>query len=88
MQLFGTVGAQALQGTQPDAQVLIDPLADGLSLKPFFDLMADSNVVKVFHAARQDIEIFVKLTGKVPLNIYDTQVAASVCARDGLAGAF
>ncbi|HWA18215.1 MAG TPA: ribonuclease D [Devosia sp.] len=68
-----------LQAATPDEAVLIDPLADGLSLQPFFELLANSKIVKVFHAARQDIEIFVKLTGKVPQNIFDTQVAASVC---------
>lgn len=68
-----------LQIATEDEAVLIDPLADGLSLQPFFALLDDRNLVKVFHAARQDIEIFVKLTGKVPVNIYDTQIAASVC---------
>ncbi len=68
-----------LQAATPDEAILIDPLADGLSLQPFFELLADRKVVKVFHAARQDIEIFVKLTGVVPQNIFDTQIAASVC---------
>ncbi len=68
-----------LQAATPDEAILVDPLADGLSLAPFFELLANPNVVKVFHAARQDIEIFVKLTGKVPQNIFDTQIAASVC---------
>ena len=68
-----------LQAATLDEAVLIDPLAPGLDLAPFFELLANDKVRKVFHAARQDIEIFVKLTGKVPLNIFDTQVAASVC---------
>ena len=68
-----------LQAATPDEAVLVDPLADGLSLQPFFDLLQDAKIVKVFHAARQDIEIFVKLSGKVPQNIFDTQIAASVC---------
>jgi ribonuclease D len=68
-----------LQAATPDEAILVDPLADGLSLQPFFDLLANRKVVKVFHAARQDIEIFVKLSGVVPQNIFDTQVAASVC---------
>lgn len=68
-----------LQAATLDEAVLVDPLASGLSLDPFFELLADKRITKVFHAARQDIEIFVKLTGKVPLNIFDTQVAASVC---------
>jgi ribonuclease D len=68
-----------LQAATPDEAVLVDPLADGLSLQPFFELLQNTAIVKVFHAARQDLEIFVKLSGKVPQNIFDTQVAASVC---------
>jgi ribonuclease D len=68
-----------IQAATTDEAVLIDPLAPGLHLGPFFELLADERVTKVFHAARQDIEIFVKLTGSVPANIFDTQVAASVC---------
>jgi ribonuclease D len=68
-----------LQAATPDEAILVDPLADGLSLIPFFDLLANKKIVKVFHAARQDIEIFVKLSGLVPQNIFDTQIAASVC---------
>lgn len=68
-----------LQAATTEQAVLIDPLAPGLDLSPFFTLLANDKVTKVFHAARQDIEIFVKLTGKVPANIFDTQVAASVC---------
>ncbi|MEL6201511.1 MAG: ribonuclease D [Pseudomonadota bacterium] len=59
--------------------VLIDPLADGIDLSPLYALLADENVLKVFHAARQDIEIFFHLTGAVPKPIFDTQVAAMVC---------
>jgi len=63
-----------------DAQeAIIDPLADGLDLAPLFDLMNNPNVLKVFHAARQDIEIFHKLSGKIPAPIFDSQVAAMVC---------
>ncbi len=62
-----------------DEAVLIDPLVPGFDLSPFYDLLANPAVTKVFHAARQDVEIFVKATGQVPANIYDTQVAASVC---------
>ena len=68
-----------IQAATDDEAVLIDPLAPGLDLAPFLELMNNPAVVKVFHAARQDIEIFVKLTGQVPQNIFDTQVAASVC---------
>ena len=68
-----------VQAATPDEAVLIDPLEGNIDLQPLLDLMADKNVTKVFHAARQDIEIFVKLSGKVPENIFDTQIAASVC---------
>lgn len=59
--------------------VLIDPLVDGLSLAPMYDLFRDRNVVKVFHAARQDIEIFYVSEGVIPTPMFDTQVAAMVC---------
>lgn len=68
-----------IQVATDDEAVLIDPLASDIRLAPFFELLANPNVTKVFHAARQDIEIFVKLTGAVPHNIFDTQIAASVC---------
>jgi ribonuclease D len=58
---------------------LIDPLAGGLSLNPFFSLMANEKVLKVFHAATQDLEIFVNATGRVPTPVFDTQIAAMVC---------
>ena len=58
---------------------IIDPLARGMDLSPFFDLLADEGVLKVFHAGRQDIEIFHHLTGRVPRPVFDTQVAAMVC---------
>jgi ribonuclease D len=57
----------------------IDALADGLDLQPLLGLMADEGVVKVFHAARQDLEIFWKLSGVLPTPLFDTQVAAMVC---------
>jgi ribonuclease D len=60
-------------------ELLVDPLSPGLSLAPFFDLMADDRVVKVFHAARQDIEIIFQKAGVIPQPIFDTQVAAMVC---------
>ena len=60
-------------------EAIIDPLADGLSLEPLYDLLDDENVLKVFHAARQDIEIFHHATGRVPKPLFDTQVAAMVC---------
>lgn len=68
-----------IQAATTDRAVIIDPLENGLDLTPFFELLSNKNIVKVFHAARQDIEIFVKLTGNVPQSTFDTQIAASVC---------
>ncbi|MBB4007513.1 ribonuclease D [Allorhizobium taibaishanense] len=68
-----------IQMASPDLEVIVDPLAEGLDLAPFFKLMADGNVVKVFHAARQDIEIIFHLGNLIPHPIFDTQVAAMVC---------
>ena len=59
--------------------VLVDPLAEGLSLDPLYELFRDTNVVKVFHAARQDLEIFYVDAGLIPEPLFDTQVAAMVC---------
>ena len=68
-----------VQAATLDEAVLIDPLAEGLDFNPFLELMADTSITKVFHAARQDIEIFVKMSGQVPSPTFDTQIAASVC---------
>jgi ribonuclease D len=65
--------------------VAVDPLAK-LDLAPLLDLMGNEKVLKVFHAARQDLEIFYNLTGKVPHPIFDTQVAAMVCGHGDQAG--
>ncbi len=59
-------------------EAIIDPLADDIDLSDLFDLMQDDNIVKVFHAGRQDIEIFYNLTGKIPKPIFDTQIAGMV----------
>jgi ribonuclease D len=61
-----------------DEAVVVDALADGIDLKPLFNLMADENVIKVFHAARQDIEICWHAAGLIPAPLVDTQVAAMV----------
>jgi len=66
------------QIASPTEAVVIDALATGLDLAPFFALMANEKVVKVFHAARQDIEIVWNMAGKIPHPIFDTQVAAMV----------
>jgi len=68
----------ALPGEDGDA-VLIDPIEGDLSLDPLYDLFRDPSVVKVFHAARQDLEIFWFDGGVFPTPLFDTQVAAMVC---------
>src|SRR5712692_9105652 len=68
-----------IQVAGPDGAAALDPLAPGMDLAPLFELMAASTVLKVFHAARQDIEIFVNMAGAVPAPLFDTQVAAMVC---------
>ena len=68
-----------IQLATPDTTALIDPLAPGIDLKPFFELMANEQVLKVFHAARQDIEIIFHLGDLIPHPVFDTQVAAMVC---------
>jgi ribonuclease D len=67
-----------VQLASADEAVVIDALAEGIDLKPYFELMADENVLKVFHAARQDIEIVWHRAGIVPHPVFDTQVAAMV----------
>ncbi len=62
-----------------DYAAAIDPLAGSLSLEPLLALMRNKNVLKVFHAASQDLEIFYQLMDDVPEPIYDTQIAAMVC---------
>ena len=66
------------QMASPDEAVVVDALAPGIDLGPFFSLMADEKVMKVFHAARQDIEIVWHLAKLIPHPIFDTQVAAMV----------
>ena len=68
-----------IQMASPGVTALIDPLSPDINLAPFFRLMANEAVVKVFHAARQDIEIIVHLGDLVPHPVFDTQVAAMVC---------
>ena len=59
--------------------VAVDPLIEDINLDPIFDLLANENIMKVFHSARQDLEIFYNLTGEVVNPIFDTQIAAMVC---------
>ncbi len=64
-----------IQAASPTDAANIDPLAEGLDLEPFLELLRDESILKVFHAARQDVEIFAKL-GAMPRPMFDTQVAA------------
>ncbi|ALE03733.1 Ribonuclease D [Bartonella ancashensis] len=68
-----------IQISSPNLTVLIDPTAQGIDLQPFFELMTNKKVVKVFHAARQDIEIIYHLGRIIPLPLFDTQIAGSIC---------
>jgi ribonuclease D len=67
-----------IQMASTDEAVVVDALADGIDLAPVFALMVDEAVLKVFHAARQDIEIMWHLGGLIPHPVFDTQVAAMV----------
>ncbi len=68
-----------IQVASPEEAIAIDALAEGIDLTPFLSLMANPNIVKVFHAARQDIEIIWRLARLIPTPLFDTQVAAMVC---------
>lgn len=68
-----------IQIAGPDDEVIVDPLADKIDLAPFLQLLKNQKVKKVFHAARQDIEIFYHLDKVIPAPLFDTQVAAMVC---------
>ncbi len=68
-----------IQMAAPGVEAMVDALAPGIDLGPFFDLMANESVVKVFHAARQDIEIIFHRGDLIPHPVFDTQVAAMVC---------
>ena len=68
-----------VQVAGPDAAAAIDALADSIDLSPLYELLADERILKVFHAGRQDLEIFYHRMGKVPAPVFDTQLAAMVC---------
>ena len=68
-----------IQLASPEEAVCVDPLAQGLDLSPLFALFQNTNVIKVFHACRQDIEIFYHLSHQIPVPVFDTQVGAMVC---------
>jgi ribonuclease D len=68
-----------IQMAGPEEGVIVDAMAPNLDLEPFFRLMANERIMKVFHAARQDIEIVFHRGGLIPNPVFDTQVAAMVC---------
>ncbi len=68
-----------IQVAGPEEAAIIDTLAEGLDLEPLRPLLEDQAITKVFHAGRQDLEIFLNLYGFVPTPLFDTQVAAMVC---------
>jgi ribonuclease D len=68
-----------IQIASEEEEAIIDPLSEGLDMSGLYELMTDTSVVKVFHAARQDVEIFFNLSGQIPTPLFDTQVAAMVC---------
>ena len=69
----------AYPGEGDENAVIIDPLANGIDLAPMYELFKNTDVVKVFHAARQDLEIFCIEGGVIPEPFFDTQIAAMVC---------
>ena len=75
-----------IQAATDTDDAIIDPLADGLDLAPFLDIMLDDKIIKVMHAARQDMEIFYDLCGKVPAPLFDTQIAAMALGFGDSAG--
>lgn len=68
-----------LQVAAAGIEAIVDPLAEGIDLKPFFELLKNKGIVKVLHAARQDIEIFFHQGNVIPDPLFDTQIAAMVC---------
>ena len=68
-----------VQVASPDEAWAIDPMAPDLDLAPFYDVLKNEKVLKVFHSARQDLEIFFHAMGTFPKPLFDTQVAAMVC---------
>ena len=68
-----------VQLASDEHEYMVDPLAEGIDLSPLFELLQNSKVTKVFHSGKQDIEIFYHLTGNIPQNVFDTQIAAMVC---------
>jgi ribonuclease D len=68
-----------VQAASANHEAVIDPLAEGIDLTPLLEVMANEQVLKVFHAARQDLEIFQKMAGVLPTPVFDTQIGAMAC---------
>jgi len=68
-----------IQTASTDEAAIIDPLAPDIDLQPFFELMQNPKVTKVFHSCRQDVEIIYNLSGQIPTPLFDTQIAAMAC---------
>ena len=68
-----------IQMAGPEDELIVDPMAPDIDLQPFYELMANERVTKVFHAGRQDVEIVYAKAGLIPHPIFDTQIAAMVC---------
>lgn len=75
-----------IQLATPERDVIVDPLAEGIDMAPFCRLLMDANIIKVLHAARQDMEIFYQLCDAVPGPIFDTQIAAMALGFGDSAG--
>ncbi|MDX1738255.1 MAG: ribonuclease D, partial [Alphaproteobacteria bacterium] len=75
-----------IQVASPDVEAVIDPLADDLDMTAFYDLMRNRDILKIFHAARQDMEIFFLKMGELPAPIFDSQIAAMVLGYGDQAG--
>src|SRR3546814_8907778 len=76
---YTTLFRSQIAGPEETDVAAVDPLAPGLDLAPVLALFDDPGIVKVLHSARQDMEIFFHMTGRLPAPIFDTQVAAMVC---------
>ena len=75
-----------IQISNGERAVAIDPLADGIDLAPLWAVLACTDIVKIFHAAHQDLEIFFKEMGSLPLPLFDTQIAAMVLGHGDQVG--
>ena len=68
-----------IQVCTDDLELIIDPIEENLDLTPFLKILNKKSILKILHSGRQDVEIFFKISGKIPTPIFDTQIAAMVC---------